>query len=139
MDENNNNNNTKNENDIPGSDPATDYPEPGIKPETGPPAETETETEEEEALQNNSDDLPGVVESPSWLSPEISSHYYYYYYYPFGGSLTRDTVVSQTPPLCKHLLACVLAVRCPALFGGGVEERDVGAGELGGWCAGWAG
>lgn len=61
-----------------------------------------------------------------------------YYCYPFGGDLTLKSARSS-PPVCKHLLACILAVRCPALFGPGVEEHAVSAGELGGWCAGWAG
>ncbi|GKZ69254.1 hypothetical protein AnigIFM50267_004441 [Aspergillus niger] len=41
-------------------------------------------------------------------------------YYPFGGSLTRNSTRSS-PPVCKHLLACCLAVRCPGLFGSGEE------------------
>lgn len=41
------------------------------------------------------------------------------------------------PPVCKHLLACVLAERCAGLFGGCVEERVVGVEEAAGWAAGW--
>jgi hypothetical protein len=55
-------------------------------------------------------------------------------YYGFGGTLTS----TPAAPVCKHLLACVLAVRCPGLFGGGYR-RVVGRGELGGCCAGWGG
>lgn len=55
----------------------------------------------------------------------------------FGGTLTRDSAKTY-PPVCKHLLACVLGAQCPALFGGGVEERGrVSAKEFAGWCAGW--
>lgn len=43
-----------------------------------------------------------------------------------------------TAPLCKHLLACVLAERV-ALFRGMVEEKEVSAQELAGWAAGWGG
>ncbi|KAF2688689.1 hypothetical protein K458DRAFT_293639 [Lentithecium fluviatile CBS 122367] len=42
-----------------------------------------------------------------------------------------------TPPVCKHLLACVLAERCAALFGAFVEERNVSVEEAAGWAAGW--
>ncbi|KAH9883108.1 hypothetical protein J1614_000478 [Plenodomus biglobosus] len=41
------------------------------------------------------------------------------------------------PPVCKHLLACVLVERCGGLFGGFVEERRVELGEAAGWAAGW--
>ncbi|RAH55547.1 hypothetical protein BO85DRAFT_401607 [Aspergillus piperis CBS 112811] len=61
-------------------------------------------------------------------------------HFPFGGSFTRNSTRSS-PPVCKHLLACCLAVRCPGLFGGG-EGRSVSivsAEELAGWCAGWGG
>jgi hypothetical protein len=41
------------------------------------------------------------------------------------------------PPVCKHLLACVLVERCGRLFGEFVVERDVGVEEAAGWAAGW--
>lgn len=41
-------------------------------------------------------------------------------------------------PVCKHLLACVLVERC-AMFGGFVEETEVGLEEWAGWAAGWGG
>jgi hypothetical protein len=57
----------------------------------------------------------------------------------FGGSLTR-AASNSSPPVCKHLLACVLASRCPALFAHGMEERsDISKMELAGRCAGWGG
>ncbi|KAF2660880.1 hypothetical protein K491DRAFT_701425 [Lophiostoma macrostomum CBS 122681] len=40
------------------------------------------------------------------------------------------------PPVCKHLLACVLVERCP-IFSGFVEGRDVSVEEAAGWAAGW--
>ena len=51
----------------------------------------------------------------------------------FGGLSLGDDM----PPVCKHLLACVLAERCKGLFGGFVEERDVSVEEAAGWAAGW--
>lgn len=51
----------------------------------------------------------------------------------FGGSSLGDGI----PPVCKHLLACVLAERCPGLLGGCVEERVVSVEEAAGWAAGW--
>ncbi|KAJ4348661.1 uncharacterized protein N0V89_010039 [Didymosphaeria variabile] len=51
----------------------------------------------------------------------------------FGGASLADGI----PPVCKHLLACVLAERCEGLFGGCVEERVVGVEEAAGWAAGW--
>lgn len=51
----------------------------------------------------------------------------------FGGMSLGDTV----PPVCKHLLACVLVEKCSGLFGGFVEEREVGVEEAVGWAAGW--
>ena len=61
--------------------------------------------------------------------------------YRFGGTLTRGFTRSS-PPVCKHLLACVLLVRCPRSFGAetGPQSRlVVSPKELAGWCAGWGG
>ena len=41
-----------------------------------------------------------------------------------------------TPPVCKHLLACVLGEWCE-LFKAFIEERDVSVEEAAGWAAGW--
>ncbi|KAF2855256.1 hypothetical protein T440DRAFT_441272 [Plenodomus tracheiphilus IPT5] len=41
------------------------------------------------------------------------------------------------PPVCKHLLACVLVERCKGLFAGFVEEKGVCVEEAAGWAAGW--
>ena len=49
----------------------------------------------------------------------------------FGG-LTRGMDV----PVCKHLLACVVAERCQG-FEQLVEEKEVGVEEVAGWAAGW--
>lgn len=51
----------------------------------------------------------------------------------FGGVSLGDAV----PPVCKHLLACVLVEKCSGLFGGYVEERVVSVEEAAGWAAGW--
>ena len=54
----------------------------------------------------------------------------------FGGiSLVGKETTS--PPVCKHLLACVFVERCKGLFGGFVEDREVGFEEAAGWAAGW--
>ncbi|GAB7340670.1 hypothetical protein MBLNU457_7062t1 [Dothideomycetes sp. NU457] len=42
-------------------------------------------------------------------------------------------------PICRHLLACVLAEHCRALFGRFVKEREVSADEIVAWGAGWGG
>jgi hypothetical protein len=51
----------------------------------------------------------------------------------FGGMSLGDAI----PPVCKHLLACVLVEKCSGLFGGFVEERIVSVEEAAGWAAGW--
>lgn len=51
----------------------------------------------------------------------------------FGGASLGDAI----PPVCKHLLACVLVEKCAGLFGGYVEERVVSVEEAAGWAAGW--
>lgn len=51
----------------------------------------------------------------------------------FGGmSLGEDM-----PPVCKHLLACVLAENCSGMFGAFVEQKDVSVQEAAAWAAGW--
>jgi len=52
----------------------------------------------------------------------------------WGGLMLGDEEV----PLCKHLLACVLAEKWGGA-GGMVEEREVGREEMAGWAAGWGG
>ena len=47
-------------------------------------------------------------------------------------------MVEADVPLCKHLLACVLAEHW-SVSGGMVEEREVGREEMAGWAAGWGG
>ena len=39
-------------------------------------------------------------------------------------------------PICKHLLACLLVERCPALEQY-IDEREVNNEEIAGWAAGW--
>ncbi|KAF9887683.1 hypothetical protein FE257_009776 [Aspergillus nanangensis] len=58
--------------------------------------------------------------------------------YLFGGTLTRGST-RLSPPVCKHLLACFLTVRCPRMFGS-VDQRAVVCTEgLAGCGAGWGG
>lgn len=51
----------------------------------------------------------------------------------FGGVSLGD----EMPPVCKHLLACVLVEKCAGLFGGYVEDTIVSVEEAAGWAAGW--
>jgi hypothetical protein len=50
----------------------------------------------------------------------------------FGGFSLGD----EMPPVCKHLLACVLIERCD-LFRDFVEEKEISVNEAAGWAAGW--
>ncbi|RAL10765.1 uncharacterized protein BO97DRAFT_118998 [Aspergillus homomorphus CBS 101889] len=78
-------------------------------------------------------DVPALQSSPGRDSAVPHSPY------PFGGTLTRGSAQSS-PPVCKHLLASWLAIRCPDLLGKGNERFVcVSAEELAGWCAGWGG
>jgi hypothetical protein len=54
----------------------------------------------------------------------------------FGG-ISLIGKETTPPPVCKHLLACVFVERCKGLFGGFVEDREVGVEEAAGWAAGW--
>ena len=63
---------------------------------------------------------------------------YYQHHYPFGGSLSHHQN-THPPILCKHLLACLLAVRCPALFGHGLLHHSVNQNLFAALSAGWAG
>ncbi|KAI9803947.1 MAG: hypothetical protein M1833_000228 [Piccolia ochrophora] len=56
----------------------------------------------------------------------------------FGG-LGLELEGGRAPPVCKHLMACVLAERLAAWVGGVVRDVEVGQGEMGGWAAGWGG
>ncbi|KAJ5136962.1 hypothetical protein N7448_005516 [Penicillium atrosanguineum] len=59
--------------------------------------------------------------------------------YPFGGTLTCATD-RGSPPVCKHVLACVLFARCQGFFEvDGDGKSVVSMEELAGWCAGWGG
>lgn len=53
----------------------------------------------------------------------------------WGGLMLQENDVGDVP-LCKHLLACVLAEHWD-VAGGLVVERVVGREEMGGWAAGW--
>jgi len=66
-------------------------------------------------------------ESGSFKAPEDGGEEW-----EFGGLARGDAI----PPVCKHLLACVLVERC-GLFGEMVEERDISVEEAAGWAAGW--
>ncbi|KAJ4990653.1 ubiquitin carboxyl-terminal hydrolase family protein [Stagonosporopsis vannaccii] len=53
--------------------------------------------------------------------------------YVFGGISLGEGM----PPVCKHLLACVLAENCSGVFGQCMEERRIGVETAAGWAAGW--
>ncbi|KAH9878734.1 hypothetical protein IAQ61_002008 [Plenodomus lingam] len=65
---------------------------------------------------------PAFIPTPTTQSPTL-----------FGG-VSLDMGM---PPVCKHLLACVLAEKCDGLFGRFVCEKKGGVGEAAGWAAGW--
>ena len=52
------------------------------------------------------------------------------------GGLSLDGKEGEGVPVCKHLLACLLAERCGNLFGEFVTEVRVGREEGAGICAG---
>lgn len=58
--------------------------------------------------------------------------------FSFGG-LRIGGAKGQVPPVCKHLLACLLVERASGLFGGCVEEKVVSVEEAAAWAAGWGG
>ncbi|KAF2640951.1 hypothetical protein P280DRAFT_518291 [Massarina eburnea CBS 473.64] len=84
--------------------------------------------------------IPATISVPDTLPTSPSSTQEW----SFGG-LSLDTsmgtgdasTTSPLPPVCKHLLACVLVDRCAPLFGAFVEERVVDVEEACGWAAGW--
>ncbi|KAL4815939.1 hypothetical protein BDW67DRAFT_163420 [Aspergillus spinulosporus] len=61
--------------------------------------------------------------------------------YSFGGTLPLHQ--ESAPPVCKHILACLLAALCPGLGvnGGNEEDRFVTLDreEIAALCAGWGG
>lgn len=54
----------------------------------------------------------------------------------WGGLMLQGS--GEEVPICKHLLACLLA-EWWNVAEGMVEERVVGRGEMAGWAAGWGG
>lgn len=60
-------------------------------------------------------------------------------YVRFGGTLTRPNTLVEVP-VCKHILAAVMARAAPGLFVADEHvnvRREVEKGELAGWGAGW--
>lgn len=62
--------------------------------------------------------------------------------YSFGGTLPLHT--ESAPPVCKHILACLLAALCPGLDGGdGATSSEqfvsLDRDEIAALCAGWGG
>ena len=88
---------------------------------------TEEEAERCKATGAN----PKVEEEPSIEKPYESG-------WSFGGGSRRGggTRAHAELPVCKHLLACVLAEQC-GVFAGMVEERTVSRAEMAAWAAGW--
>jgi hypothetical protein len=56
----------------------------------------------------------------------------------FGG-LGREREAPGEIPICKHLLALLLAEKVGSIFGSRVQERKVGLDEFAGWGGGWGG
>ncbi|KAI9849409.1 MAG: hypothetical protein M1838_000152 [Thelocarpon superellum] len=52
-----------------------------------------------------------------------------------GGMTTGDGV----PPVCKHLLACLLTEKCGGLLEHQISELEATREELAGWATGWGG
>ncbi len=52
----------------------------------------------------------------------------------FGRTATRK---GTGVPVCKHILAAVLAKAAPELFADAVARREVSREEMAGWGAGW--
>ncbi|EEP78353.1 predicted protein [Uncinocarpus reesii 1704] len=83
---------------------------------------------EEFAPEQNSEQ----VDDP-WLPPSLSSALRAgdaVWDWRFGGTLGRKVGSSHGPPMCKHLLACLLASQCSGLFGHGVEQVVVSEAEM---------
>lgn len=53
-----------------------------------------------------------------------------------GGTATLPSSAGRTP-VCKHILAAVLARAAPNLFGAGVAESEGSREQLAGWGGGW--
>ncbi|XP_014552126.1 hypothetical protein COCVIDRAFT_111126 [Bipolaris victoriae FI3] len=83
-----------------------------------PPSQTHpiphTNHDKEESDEQNDD----TAQNPPWI---------------FGGTTLGDDM----PPVCKHLLACLLAEKSNNLFGRFVHEKWVSVPEAAGWAAGW--
>ncbi|OQN98637.1 hypothetical protein B0A48_15303 [Cryoendolithus antarcticus] len=73
-----------------------------------------------------------ALDSPDLVSAMDVERTVAKYGWVFGG-LGRG----MEAPVCKHLLACVLAERCEGFARGMVEEREVSREEMAGWAAGW--
>lgn len=52
----------------------------------------------------------------------------------FGGSMVCH---GSSTPICKHILAAVLARSAPRLFADGVQIKEISLFEVAGWAAGW--
>jgi hypothetical protein len=85
------------------------------------PASLSGNLETEYHVQRSYGDLKGSAEEDEWS---------------FGG-LSADGTANgaENAPCCKHLLACVLAERCGAVFGGYVKAVEVGREEMAGLAA----
>ena len=78
---------------------------------------------------------PSIIEKPSVEDSHSSG-------WSFGGGTKRNDGSAAAnehaeTPVCKHLLACVLAERCSA-FAERVEERVVSRADMAAWAAGWS-
>lgn len=94
---------------------------PAIHPD--PPLSLYEPRENHYQQQNDNDEKEET--EPKWYGEDGT--------WSFGGMRLSQ----EMPPVCKHLLACVLVERCSSIFGACVEERNVSVAEAAGWAAGW--
>ena len=81
-------------------------------------------------------DNPIPIPEDEAVRPTVSTSGYEHDWW--GGLLLTTRGERGEVPLCKHLLACLLAERWEVM-GGFFEERKVGREEMAGWAAGWGG
>ncbi|KAJ8118808.1 hypothetical protein OPT61_g293 [Boeremia exigua] len=87
------------------------YPEPAVPTYTSPPTLGHTSVQDEDTEAEKTRAL-------RWV---------------FGGVSLGEGM----PPVCKHLLACVLAERCSGVLGDCMEKKRVSVEVAAGWAAGW--
>ncbi|KAL4900043.1 hypothetical protein BDW74DRAFT_188749 [Aspergillus multicolor] len=111
-------------------------PEPSSpSPSSSPSSQTETADVMDAGFDRNH---AGDHASADADTPDTSA---YYHAYSFSGTLPLHP--ESAPPVCKHILACLMAALCPALGPSGEDEGSrvvtLDRGEIAALCAGWGG